>query len=181
MGAKFKRIIAMPAILVGVMVLVFAIELVLPGNFHSLGIRPRSLSGLTGIICSPFLHGSLAHLFANAVPLLIMGSFVSALSPRKFTSRTTLLVLMSGGLTWLISFSGVVIGASGLVFAFWSYLILNGVLKKRLKDLLIGLVTFLIYGALIYSFFRFQVGVSWAGHLSGAIAGVILAIIERRR
>lgn len=173
-----KKIIQQPLMLVIVMVAVFGLESVLPGNFSWLGIRPRSISGIPGIFFSPFLHGDLRHLLANAFPLLVMGCFVSALAPSLFAVRTFSLVIISGALTWLISSSGVVIGASGLVFAYWAFLITNGFLKKRVKDVIIALITFLVYGALIFTLFRFQHGVSWAGHLSGVVAGVVFAYMQ---
>ena len=163
------------------MVAVFVVELILPGGFSWLGIRPRSITGLLGIVFSPFLHGNLAHLLSNVLPILIMGSFVSALSPSQFIPRTAALVFISGALTWLISSSGIVIGASGLVFAYWSFLITNGFLNKRVKDVFIALITFLVYGAMIFSLFRFQYGISWAGHISGVIAGIAVAFIQRAK
>ncbi len=174
-----KNIIALPVLLSAAIVAVFLIEVILPGNLTWLGIRPRSISGLPGILVSPFLHASLKHLLANIVPLLIMGCLVSALAPALFATRTVALVLFSGALTWLISSSGVVVGASGLVFAYWSFLITNGFLRKSIKDVGIALLTFLIYGALIFGLFKFQYGVSWAGHFSGVVAGIFLAYLQR--
>lgn len=174
-----KKIIILPVLLTASMVAVFFIELIIPGNLSWLGIRPRSLSGLPGVLFSPFLHANLGHLLSNIVPLLVMGCFVSALSPSLYLVRTVALMLISGLLTWTISSSGIVIGASGLVFAYWSFLITNGLLRKRVKDVGIALVTFIVYGALILGLFRFQYGVSWAGHFSGAVAGVLLAYWQR--
>jgi len=174
-----KNIIRLPLFLVGIIITVFVVEAILPGSFSWLGIRPRSLFGLVGILTSPFLHGSITHLLANALPLLVMGCFVSALSPSLFLYRTFMLVVLSGSLTWLISSSGIVIGASGLVFAYWSFLITNGFLQKRVKDVFIALITFIVYGALIFGLFRFEQGVSWAGHFSGAVAGALFAYLER--
>ena len=176
-----KNTIKLPILLVIIIVITFLFELVVPGNLSWLGIRPRSISGLPGIILSPFLHRDLGHLLANAFPLLIMGCLVSALAPSLFVLRTIVLVVLSGSLTWLISSSGIVIGASGLAFAYWAFLITNGVFQKKPKDILIAIATFLIYGTLVFGLFRFQQGVSWAGHFSGAIAGVLFAFIQRRQ
>ncbi|MBL4672213.1 MAG: rhomboid family intramembrane serine protease [Arenicella sp.] len=165
----------MPLILVGLMIAVFLIEVIIPGDLSWLGIRPRSISGLLGILLSPFLHADIFHLFANAVPLVVMGAMLNALDQRLYLYRTCLLIVGSGLLTWLISSSGVVIGASGLAFAYWAYLIVNGVRTKKVKDIVISLLTIIIYGTLLISLFRHAPGVSWAGHFSGAIAGGLLA------
>lgn len=178
---SLSNIISLPLLLAAVMVAIFVLELLLPGNLSWLGIRPRSFSGLPGIFISPFLHGGLYHLLSNIVPIVIMGSLVSALAPSKFATTTTVLVLISGGLTWLFSSSGLVVGASGLVFAYWSFLITNGFLQKRVKDVFIALVTFLIYGFLIFALFKFRYGISWAAHFSGVVAGILWAYMHRRR
>jgi len=172
----------MPPVVIAILIMsAFAVDAILPGNFYWLGIRPRTISGLTGIIFSPFLHANLKHLLSNLLPLVIMGCFVSALAPSLYFFRTLMLMVLSGGLTWLTSSSGVVIGASGLVFAYWSYLITNGFISRRTKDLFVALITFLVYGAMIFSLFKIEQGVSWAGHFSGAVAGVLLALKQRKR
>ena len=176
-----KKIITGPATLAILISVAFVVELILPWNFAWLGIRPRSLMGLTGIPVSPFLHANLKHLIANLLPLFIMGCFVSALAPKLYALRTLFLIFVSGFFTWMISSSGVVIGASGLVFAYWSFLIANGFLNQKVRDVFIALVTILIYGALIFSLFQYQEGVSWAGHMSGFMAGVILAFFSHRK
>lgn len=180
-GEEMKNIVILPAILVVIMFAVFIFELLIPGNLSWLGIRPRSIAGLPGIILSPFLHGGLIHLLFNSIPLFIMGSLVCALAPSLFIVRTVALVILSGLMTWLISSSGIVIGASGLVFAYWSFLITNAILQKRMKDISIAVITILIYGTLILSLFQLREGVSWAGHFSGFVAGIGFAFIQRRQ
>lgn len=170
-----KKSFQMPFILVAIMFIVFLIEVLIPGDLSWLGIKPRSIGGLTGILLSPFLHANIFHLISNAIPILVMGAMLSALDQRLYLYRTTLLVISSGLLTWLISSSGVVIGASGLVFAYWAYLIVNGVRTKKIKDIAISILTILIYGTLLISLFRYAPGISWAGHFSGALAGAVLA------
>ena len=114
---SLTKITKQPLIVVAAMLGVFILEIILPGNFTWLGIKPRSASGLVGVVFSPFLHADLHHLMANAVPLLVMGCLVSALAPSLYALRTFSLIVISGLLTWLISSSGVVVGASGLVLS----------------------------------------------------------------
>lgn len=164
-----------PLILLAAMIVVFVVELLIPGDLSGFGIRPRSIGGLTGVVLSPFLHGNIFHLIANAAPILVMGVMLSMLDPKLFIYRTVVLIVASGLLTWLISTSGVVVGASGLAFAYWAYLIVNGVKTKKMKDIIISLLTIILYGALLFSLFRYIPGVSWAGHFSGAIVGALFA------
>jgi membrane associated rhomboid family serine protease len=170
-----KKNFQTPFILVAIMFAVFLIEVLIPGDLRSLGIRPRSISGLIGILFSPFLHANIFHLLSNAIPLLVMGAMLNTLDHRLFLYRTIALVFGSGLFTWLISSSGVVIGASGLVFAYWAYLIVNGIRTKKVKDIAISILTIVLYGTLLFSLFRYSPGISWAGHFSGAVAGALLA------
>lgn len=179
--AKLKRVIVGPAVVCIVIVLTFVIEVILPGNFSSFGIQVRSLSGLSGIFFSPFIHSGLAHLTANVVPLFIMGCMLSALDVKRFVLRTVLLILISGLLTWLVSSPATVIGASGLVFAFWSFLIFYGFKRRTLKNVSISAFTIIVYGAMLFSLFKYLPGISWAAHISGAVAGVLLANWETRK
>jgi membrane associated rhomboid family serine protease len=173
--AMIKKQLQMPFLLVAVMCAVFIFEVILPGNLSWLGIRPRSITGLIGIPFAPFLHANLSHLSANAIPLAVMAVMVNVLNPGKFISRTILLIIGSGFFTWAISSSGIVIGASGLVFAYWAYLIVNGIRTQRIKDIVMALITIIVYGTLLFSLFQHTAGVSWAGHFSGALAGGLLA------
>jgi len=170
-----------PLALCGLVVVSFIIDLVLPGNFSNLGIRPRRLIGLLGIATSPFLHAGWSHLIANIIPLFVMGCMINALNQKHFLMRTVSLIVLSGSFTWLLSSAGLVIGASGLVFAYWSFLIVNGVRGRTLLSVFFAVITVLVYGALLFSLFRYIPGVSWAGHLSGAIAGVVVAMLSPRR
>ena len=179
MRSQIQGAIKLPSILCGTIIATFVIELLLPGNFIWLGIRPRTLNGLPGIFFSPFLHADLKHLGSNILPLFVMACMVSALDAKRFLSTTMLLVFIAGMFTWIFSPSGVVIGASGLVFAYWSFLIANGISTKNWKSLLFALLTILLFGALLFSLFRFQAGVSWVGHVGGVIAGLIVAQFKR--
>lgn len=179
MRSQMQRALKLPSILCGMIIATFVIELLLPGNLTWLGIRPRVVSGLPGIFISPFLHANLKHLGTNILPLFVMACMVSALDTKRFFSTTVLLVFIAGLFTWLFSPAGVVIGASGLVFAYWSFLIANGISTKNWKSLVFALLTIVLFGALFFTLFRFQAGVSWVGHVGGVIAGLGVARLKR--
>jgi len=181
MVSTFERFFREPLVLVGVIVVTFILNHVIPLEFNQYGIRPRSLSGLTGVPLSPFLHGNIKHLFNNIVPLFVLASFVRSLGKQAFIFNTAGLILLSGLLTWTISSSGVVIGASGLVFAYWSYLISIAIRRKTLLTALLAIITIILYGGLIYSLASLQPGISWAGHFSGVVAGLTLGLCWRKR
>jgi len=175
-----KKLFLLPIILCVCIVGGFILQIILPGDLAWLGIRPRSLIGLIGVLLSPFLHGDLHHLISNLIPLFVLSCFVNLLAPELFLKRTTVLILASGLLTWLASSSGLVIGASGLVFAYWAFLVSNGVLNKRIRDIGIAILTLVFYGALVFSLLRYQQGISWVGHISGVIAGIGFAVFSAK-
>lgn len=163
-------------LLVGAMWLVALTDLVLPIDLNRFGLIPRTIGGLIGIPCMPFLHGGWGHLFNNTVPLLIL---LCLLAGSRADSRLIVagLIALGGLLLWLFGRSSVHIGASGLVYGLVAFLIAAGFLERRLVAsgvaILVGVLygTTLLWGILPSS----NSSVSWDGHLFGAIAGVMLS------
>lgn len=165
---------AMPIlVIIGVIWAVFILDLVLP--LERLGLVPRSLTGLTGIVTMPFLHGSFAHLFSNTVPLVILLGLMVMSRPRPWSTMVVLTVI-SGLALWLLGRPALHIGASGLIYALMGYLIATGLLERRLMSAAIALFVGLTYGASILGgILPGTPGVSWEGHLFGLLAGAALA------
>ena len=172
---NFKAFIKEPFWLAAIVVAAYLIDFIIPIDFNRFGIHPRSILGLFGIPLSPFLHGGFGHLFSNIIPLFILGVLIRTYGKGLFIRSTTSLIGLSGLFTWIFS-SAVVVGASGLVFAYWTYIITTAVREKTMKTIVVALVTLFLYGGLIFSLASFQEGISWAGHAGGAVAGVIVGI-----
>ena len=144
-------------------------------RFNSLGIYPREFDTLPGIILWPFLHGGLTHLVMNTMPLLLMGFLVALRGPGMFL-KTTLLILIVGGLgVWLFGRPAYHIGASGLVFGYFGFLVAIGVYERSLSSLAIASITLFYYGGLILGILPSESFVSWEGHLFGLGAGILAA------
>ena len=173
---NFKVFITEPLWLVGIVIAAYLVDFIIPIDFNQFGIHPRSFFGLLGIPLSPFLHGGFGHLFSNAFPLFVLGVLLRVHGRRFFLSATMALIGLSGLLTWLLS-SAVVVGASGLVFAYWTYLITIAIRQRTTRTIVIAGITLFLYGGLIFGLASFRQGVSWAGHFSGAVAGVALAFL----
>jgi len=159
--------------------LVFIVNFVIPFfDFNNLGIRPRSITGLIGVFTSVFLHGGLGHILANTFGLLICGGILRlSYSKSQLLTIIVLGTLVSGLLTWVISSSGVVIGASGLVFCFITMLLANAFFKPNILSWAQALICLFFYSGALLSLLTVQQGISWAGHFSGAVAGVFLSLV----
>ncbi|WP_168583085.1 rhomboid family intramembrane serine protease [Gephyromycinifex aptenodytis] len=157
------------------------LDLLTPFSLDRYGIRPRHLDHLAGIVASPFLHHGFGHLIANTTALLILGALL-ALSTRHLWAVTIGVILLSGAGVWLTGASNSVhIGASGLVYGYAAFLAVYGFAARRLASALAGLLVIAGYGSLLWGVLPVQAGVSWQGHLFGALAGVALALKLGRR
>ncbi|NED97543.1 rhomboid family intramembrane serine protease [Phytoactinopolyspora alkaliphila] len=154
----------------------------LPGvDLDQYGIRPRSAEGLAGIVSAPFLHGGFDHLIANTGAFLVLGSLI-ALTTRKFWPVTIGVALLGGLGTWLVAAANTNhIGASGLVYGFAAFLVAWGVLTRRLLSLVVSILVVVMYGGIVVGVLPGQPGISWQGHLFGALAGVVMAFVLRRK
>ncbi len=158
---------------VGIIWVVFVLDLFLP--LEQLGLVPRNLVGLAGIAAMPFLHGNLGHLLSNTVPLVILLGLL-VVSRRRPWSTMIMLTLMSGIALWLFGRSALHIGASGLIYALMGFLIVAGLLERRLISSLVAVFVGVTYGtAIIGGILPGTTGVSWEGHLFGLLAGAGLA------
>ena len=160
------------AIFIGAIWVVFILDIFLP--LEKLGLFPRSFSGLLGIAAMPFLHGNFGHLLSNTVPLAILLGLMVISRPRPW-STMIILTLISGVALWLFGRSAWHIGASGLIYALMGFLIMTGILERRLVSALVALFVGITYGASIICGVLPAPGVSWEGHLFGLLAGAALA------
>ncbi len=168
-------------IFVGAMWVVFLLNWVLPVDLNGYGITPRTWSGLIGIPASPFLHLNLRHIVSNTVPLLVLLILLAG-SKANSWGIVIAIILVSGGLLWLVGRNATHIGASGLVFGLVAFLIVSGFLEGRIVPLLIALVVGFLYGGTLLSGVvpRMHSSMSWDGHLCGAIAGGLIAYVLTR-
>ena len=151
-------------------------------NWDRFGIRPRAADGLDGILLSPFLHDGFGHLVANSVPLLILGVVIALNGLARILAVTAITAAVGGAGTWLLAPANTNhIGASGLVFGFAAYLLARGIYSRRITHLLVGVLVAAVYGTGLLSGLVPTDGISWQGHLFGAVGGVIAARVLDRR
>lgn len=153
-------------------------------SLDQLGIHAQEPMGWVGILFAPFLHGGFGHLMANSLPLLVLGFLV--LVGRGGLVRmlwSTLVSVVSSGIAaWILTPAHtIIVGASGVVFGWLTYLLARGFFARDVKSIAISVLVFLVYGSVLWGVFPTQVGISWQAHLGGAIGGVLAAWVMHRR
>lgn len=171
---------AQAAIVNGALVVImWALELVdtlLRGTLDLLGIRPRDPDSIWSIFTAPWLHVGWEHLISNTIPFFVLGFFILSSSWREWIGATVGAVLVGGLTVWLISPpNSLTLGASGIIFGWFGYLVVRGFLTGRVNQIVISVVVGLLYGGIIFGVVPSDNGVSWQGHLGGLIGGVLAA------
>ncbi|HOY38443.1 MAG: rhomboid family intramembrane serine protease [Bacteroidales bacterium] len=179
-----KRLIlaaTIPAIILLICWLIKLFEISSGISLSNYGVLPRNLHSLFGIILMPLLHGDYAHLAANSVAFLVLGTGVFYFY-RDIAVKVLLFSWLSTGIiTWVIGRESYHIGASGLVYAFAGFIFLSGVLRNHFRLMAISLLVVFLYGSMIWGIFPIEPNISWEGHLSGLFTGFVLALIYRSK
>jgi membrane associated rhomboid family serine protease len=175
---RARAVLALEVIVVFV-ALLYAVELLdtLMGHrLDGMGIRPRQVDGLDGIAFAPLLHAGWAHLMANTAPLFLFGFLILLAGVARWLAVTALVWVVGGAGTWLVGQpSSLHIGASVLAFGWLVYLLLRGLFSHRVSQILLGLLLLVMYGGLLFGVLPGQPGISWQGHLFGAVGGGLAA------
>ena len=170
------------AAMAAVMWVVEAINAVDGYRLDAGGIRPRDADGLDGVLFAPFLHASWGHLIGNTIPFLVLGAVIALSGLARVAAVTVVVGVVAGIGTWLVAPSNTLhVGASGIVFGYAAYLVALGLWTRRPLHLVAGALVALVWGATLVSSLVPRDGISWQGHLFGAIGGVIAARIVTQR
>lgn len=178
--SEFKSKLKITLTLVSIVWLVFVLSLFFPAMMNY-GIHPRNVHALAGILGSPFLHANLGHLLSNTLPLCVFILILLVFYERVAIWVILLSIVLGGFMVWLLARPANHIGASGLIYALAAFLIVSGLIRKNWILLLVSVFLAIAYSGLIMGVVPgiAGAGVSWEGHLFGAIAGVILAFFFR--
>lgn len=169
-------------IFVGAIWVAFLVNWIIPFDFNAFGVTPRSLQGIFGIICMPFLHADFNHLISNTLPLVVLLVLLSG-SKANSWAIVAYIVLIGGSLLWLFGRSSTHVGASGLIYGLSAFLMVSGILERRLIPLIIAIVVGIMYGGTLLSGVvpKLDSHISWEGHLLGAVAGGLVAFMTTRK
>ena len=157
------------------------IDAILGQRLNSLGIEPRTVSGLIGIPLAPFLHGGFGHLIANTIPFALLGFLTIMRGVSTFIIASAFITIVGGLAVWLVASGGYHIGASGLIFGLFGYNLAMGIFERSFKSIMMAVVVGLLYGSMIFGVLPGRPGISWEGHLFGFAAGVGFAWLAGRK
>lgn len=173
-------VLAFPLAFVLIIWLVFWFEIRFGFDFNHFGVYPRTLKGLRGILFSPFIHSNISHLFHNSVPLFVL-SLSLFYFYRKISWKILIFgLLLSGFLTWLIGRPAYHIGASGIIYVLAAFLFFKGIFSKYYRLVALSLIVVFLYGGMLWFVTPVDPEISWEGHLSGLVTGLLFAVIYKK-
>jgi membrane associated rhomboid family serine protease len=149
-------------------------------DLERFGVRPRQLTGLPGILLAPLVHAGFTHLIANSLPLVVLGTTILHLYPKSALRVLPAVYLGPGVAVWLFGRSSIHVGASGLVYGLFSYILVAGIIRRDRRAIAASLLVCFMYGALVWGVLPIKPAFSWETHLAAALIGVVLAIMLRR-
>ena len=161
--------------------LIHFVQYVFEVSFTQFGVYPRSIKGLLGIIMSPLIHGDVNHLFNNSIPLLILGTAIFYFYKKIALKLVVWIYLMVGVWTWVSAREAYHIGASGLIYGLFSFLLVSGFLRRNNRLIALSFFVVMVYGSMVWGIFPIKINISFEGHLWGFVAGIVLAFYYRKQ
>ena len=185
-GKLFRKKLLLSMLIPGVFVvllwIVLFLELQLDTSLYFLGIFPLEARGLPGILTSPFVHADIEHLFNNTIPVFVLGTAIFYFYSDIAFSIVGWSWLLSGLFLWIAGREAWHIGASGLVYALASFLFFSGIIRKYFRLMALSLLVVFLYGSMVWGMFPLvDIHVSWESHMLGAGAGLIMAVLYRKK
>jgi membrane associated rhomboid family serine protease len=172
---KLIKTIKYPLVFLLIMWSIKFIEIFYNTSYVDFGVLPRSFEGLKGILFSPIIHKDFNHLINNSMPIIVLGSSLIYFYPEIKFKLISWLYFTSGILLWGIGRESFHIGASGFIYALAGFIFFSGLMKKNKRLSALSLVVVFIYGSMFWGLLPTHENVSWEGHLSGLITGLIIA------
>lgn len=177
---KFKKGLLIAFSLLIIIWLVKIFELSSGISFVHFGVLPRNISGLIGIVLFPFIHSGFEHLISNSFPILLLVTAIFYFYPTSSLKVLIIIYFLSGALLWIIGRESYHIGASAVVYGLVTFVFFSGIIRWDRRSIVLSLLVTFLYGGFTWGVLPIDESVSWEGHLSGALVGLLCAIIFRK-
>ncbi len=177
---NFRLALKIALALTGLLWLILFVDGLFGLELVRFGLRPRHLTGLIGLLTAPLLHAGVEHLFSNTAPLIVSMTTILYLYPRSSVRVIPIIWIGSGLLAWFIGRPSLHFGASGFIYGLLAFVFISGILRLEMRSVAVSVLVWFLYGSMIWGVLPIRPNMSWELHLSGAILGVVLAIVYRR-
>jgi len=178
--SSFRLALRISLVVIALLWVVFLVDAALGLRLGRFGLRPGSVSGLVGILAAPLLHANLQHLLSNSFPLLVSLTAILYLYPASSLRVIPLVWLGSGAMAWFIGRPSLHFGASGLIYGLLAFVFVSGILRRDMRSVAVSLMVGFLYGSMVWGVLPIKPHMSWEMHLTGAVTGVLLAIVYRK-
>jgi membrane associated rhomboid family serine protease len=176
-----KNVLWVPIVAIVTIWLIYWVEITFGYNFNTYGILPREIKGLRGVLFSSFIHSDASHLSNNSIPLFVLLASLFYFY-RKIAHKVLIYGLLFSGLfCWIIARDSYHIGASGVIYLLFSFIFFSGIIRKHYRLIAMSLVVIFLYGGMIWFIIPTEDRISWEGHLSGFLIGLLFAFLYRKK
>jgi membrane associated rhomboid family serine protease len=175
-----RKTLFIPVMFVLTIWIIKSIETAAGISFVTYGVHPGSPSGLIGILTFPLIHGSWEHLFSNTIPVLVLSTGVLYFYKNSAIKVLLMAYFIPGICIWLFGRDSYHVGASAVIYALAAYLFFSGIIKRDKRAITLALIVTFLYGGLVWGVLPLKKGISWEGHLFGALTGIAAAIVFRK-
>lgn len=172
-----RRIAIVIAVFIGLLWIIRLADILFNLHLFHFGVYPRALNGLWGILFGPLIHGSWAHLFANTVPLFVLGTVLVYGYPKSAKIVIPIIYLGSSLGVWCFARSSYHIGASGLTHGMMFFVFIIGILRRDKLSMALAMLVFFLYGGMVWGIFPHASGISFEFHFFGALVGAMMAFV----
>lgn len=178
---NFRLALKTALVFTGILWTIFILDEVFGLRLARFGLRPGSVAGLAGVVTAPLLHGSFGHLLSNTIPLVLSMTATLYLYPTASMRVIPIVWVGSGLLAWTIGRPNLHVGVSGLIYGLLAFVFVSGILRRDMRSVSVSLLVGFLYGSMVWGVLPLRPHLSWELHLSGAMLGVLLALIYRNR
>ncbi len=178
---NFRLALKTALVFTGILWTIFILDEVFGLRLARFGLRPGSVAGLAGVVTAPLLHGSFGHLLSNTIPLVLSMTATLYLYPTASMRVIPIVWAGSGLLAWTIGRPNLHVGVSGLIYGLLAFVFVSGILRRDMRSVSVSLLVGFLYGSMVWGVLPLRPHLSWELHLSGAMLGVLLALIYRNR